>query len=618
MKSIFSLLLIFLCFEVFSQEKKEIIVKTEVSEATVFINGAQIVRNKTINIVNGKSFIKFVGLSPYIDPKSIQIKANGDVIVLSVNHQFNYIDSVSHTKEIEELNNKAKVLDNKLILETANNEILKEELIFLKDNRNIGGKNQEVSLINLKETENYYKEKISSIKMKEIEINNTIEKILIDKTALDKQRLQITTSKQTPTSEIVVEIDAKSQNKCEFELLYFVNNAGWYPTYDIRVNSIDKPVDLTYKANIQQNTKEEWKNIKLILSSSNPNMGSVAPKLQTYYLNYYSVPPKYTNISNQVSGRILDAKTYEALPYASIIINGTTIGTVSDMDGNFSLSIPNNNSELKISSVGYLTQTVLINNPNITVYLEPSTAKLSEVVVLSKKKSLFESSKNKNDGVVESNKPSATIPVVLNERQTSFEFEIKTPYTINSDNKNITVSIENYALDVNYEYFCVPKIDNDAFLVANIINWEQYNLLEGEANVFFENTFVGKTILDTRYISDTLSISLGRDKNVIVKREKLKEYTTKQFLGNKKEETRAWKISVKNNKNLPINMILFDQVPVSTIEEIEVNIDNISGAVLNKDKGEVKWKFNLEQSGKKDFELKYKVKYPKDRTLTIE
>jgi uncharacterized protein (TIGR02231 family) len=180
------------------------------------------------------------------------------------------------------------------------------------------------------------------------------------------------------------------------------------------------------------------------------------------------------------------------------------------------------------------------------------------------------------------------------------------------------VDIEEYEINAAFDYYCVPKIDKDAFLIAHIVDWEKYNLLEGEANIYFENTFVGKSILDVKLLTDTLSISLGRDKNVVVTREKIKEYTTKQFLGSKKEESKAWKISVKNNKKLPINMTLYDQVPVSTMAAIEVTVEDNTGAVFNKVNGEIKWKFILEGSNKKDFELKYKVKYPKDRALTIE
>ncbi len=219
---------------------------------------------------------------------------------------------------------------------------------------------------------------------------------------------------------------------------------------------------------------------------------------------------------------------------------------------------------------------------------------------------------------IKSNKEYMPLPTSQIENQTNVEFEIKTLYSVSSDNKNITVEVDRYNLPAEYEYYSVPKVDKDAFLLANIVDWEKYNLLEGEANIFFENTFVGKTVLDVRYTSDTLSLSLGRDKNVLVTREKEKNINKKQFLGNKKEDTRSWKITVKNNKKQPVNFVLLDQIPVSTLEEIEVVPENISGGILNKDNGEVKWKFTLKPANKNELELKYKVKYPKDRTLPIE
>jgi uncharacterized protein (TIGR02231 family) len=213
---------------------------------------------------------------------------------------------------------------------------------------------------------------------------------------------------------------------------------------------------------------------------------------------------------------------------------------------------------------------------------------------------------------------SLALPTAQVEKQTTVNFEIKTPYTIKSDNKNYIVDIEFYDLPAIYQYYCVPKIDKDAFLIANIIDWEKYSLLEGEANVFFEETYVGKTLLDVRYASDTLEISLGRDKRVSVNREKIRDFTTKQFIGNKKEETRTWKTTVKNNKNQEINMIILDQVPVSTAADIEVSVLNISSAKHNSETGEIKWKFIINPGDKKELDLRYSVKYPKTGNLIIE
>ena len=77
MKIPLSIVLFFLFFELLAQEKKEMVVETNVSEATVFINGAQVTRKKTVEVTAGKSVLKFVGCSPFMDSKSVQVKAHG-------------------------------------------------------------------------------------------------------------------------------------------------------------------------------------------------------------------------------------------------------------------------------------------------------------------------------------------------------------------------------------------------------------------------------------------------------------------------------------------------------------------------------------------------------------
>ncbi|HPD94899.1 MAG TPA: DUF4139 domain-containing protein, partial [Tenuifilaceae bacterium] len=204
------------------------------------------------------------------------------------------------------------------------------------------------------------------------------------------------------------------------------------------------------------------------------------------------------------------------------------------------------------------------------------------------------------------------------QKQTNVEFNVTKPYSIKSENKPTLVELLTYEIPADYNYYCVPKIDKGAFLMATIPNWEMYNLLDGEANVFFENTYIGSTLLDTRTAEDTLKLSLGIDRSISIKREKLKDYTTKQFIGSNKEETRSWKITVKNNKNQDINLTLLDQIPVSTLEEIEVKIIETTGAKINNDTGEVCWKSTVKAGETKEFTLTYSVKYPKNKHLIIE
>jgi len=256
----------------------------------------------------------------------------------------------------------------------------------------------------------------------------------------------------------------------------------------------------------------------------------------------------------------------------------------------------------------------------MNVSLEEDIISLDEIVVVgygTGRKGLAQSLQGRVSGISVSNKssiskePSNTLETAHIENQTTVDFEISIPFTVNSDNKNYSVDMAVYELPAFYQYLSVPKIDKSTFLIANIVDWEKYSLLEGEANIFFEDTYVGKTILDVRYSSDTLQISLGKDKNISVKREKTKDLTTKRFIGNRKEETRNWKTTVRNNKSQKINLVIYDQVPVSTNSDIDVNVQKTSGAEHNHENGEIKWEFTLEPSETKEAEIQYSVRFPK-------
>ena len=624
---VLSIILLSLIFcNTFAQEITEKEVKTTVKEVTVFLEGAQIVRKKSVDLNQGKTIIKFINLSPFIDAKSIQAKALGELTVLSVNHQQNYLDKSQKSAELTQLENQLEEVNDKIKIEDTYLAIIKEELSFLQSNKDIGGKNEQLSVTNLQQAADFYGKKLTDLKMKEIERNQTLKKLSQHRNDLQNQINTITSKKDYPTGEVLVKVDTKKAGKYNLELNYLVKNAGWFPSYDIRAKNINEPVQLIYKANVKQDTKVDWTNVKLKFSSAEPNVSGVAPELQPYYLSYNMRPPVYKAFSNTVNGRVFD-NTGQPLPGVNVIVDGTTIGTVTDFDGNYSITIPNSSSSLKYSFIGFNEQTLPVTGPFMNVSLQENNTSLDEVVVMGygSNDDVTGALRGKIAGVnVKHDKikfkalSSLAIPTAQVENQTTVDFEIHTPYTINSDNKNYTVDMEQYELPAFYQYYCVPKIDKDAFLIANIVDWEKYNLLEGEANVFFEGTYVGKTLMDVRFASDTLEISLGRDKKVSVNREKVKDFTNKQFIGSKKEETRAWKTTVKNNKVQDINLIILDQIPVSTMEEIEVNIKNISGAKHNTETGEIEWKFKLDANDKKELDFKYSVKYPKNRNLIIE
>ncbi|MBI0401085.1 DUF4139 domain-containing protein [Cyclobacterium marinum] len=618
-----SILLFFLVYnQSFAQEITEKEVKSKVVEATVFLKGAQVLRKETVQLAKGESIVKFTNLSPFIAPKSIQLKAGGELTVLGINHQQNFLDKSVKSEELLMLDKDLEEVNEKIELENTYLAIAQEEITFLQTNRLIGGKNETLNVATLKQAAEYYGNQLTALKLQTIERNNTIKKLLEEKNNLQDQINSLAGEKEFATGEVLVRVDAKVPGSFSFELSYLVDNAGWFPSYDIRAKDINSPVSLHYKANVRQDTKVDWDNIKLTFSSAEPSVSGVAPELRPYLLNYNTAPPIYSQRTGSVTGKVMDAEGV-GIPGVTIVVAGTTIGTTSDFDGSYTITLPNRASQLTYSFIGYVSQTLPITAEVMNVLMKEDQVALDEIVVtgygiskrLKGKSERIEVNFDVDDAQELQSQP---LPMAQVENQTTINFEINTPYSIQSDSKNYTVDMVTYELPALYQYFAVPKVSNTAYLIAGITNWEQYQLLEGEANVFFEQTFVGKSLLDVRYATDTLEISLGRDKMVTIEREKESDFTEKSFLGNKKTASRLWKTTIKNNKSQPISMVVLDQVPVSTLEEIEVEIQSLSGGKHDAKTGEIKWEFKLEPSSTKQLELKYEVKYPRNKNLVIE
>ncbi len=206
----------------------------------------------------------------------------------------------------------------------------------------------------------------------------------------------------------------------------------------------------------------------------------------------------------------------------------------------------------------------------------------------------------------------------VSEAQTQVMFHIQLPYSIPSGGQNQSVEIQQFSVPAEYVYHTVPKLDADAFLQARITGWEKFNLLPGEMNLFFEGTYVGKSFLDPRNTKDTLDLSLGRDKSIVVKRTMLREFTKKQFLGNKVTESRNWEIELKNTKNEPVVLVVKDQYPVSANKEIEISYTDPAGAGFNKSNGILTWKLELKPGESRTLKAGFEVKYPSGKNVILD
>src|SRR6185503_540444 len=184
--------------------------------------------------------------------------------------------------------------------------------------------------------------------------------------------------------------------------------------------------------------------------------------------------------------------------------------------------------------------------------------------------------------------------------------------------KQYTVDINQVEVKAGYQYTVAPKLSTDVFLTAKLTDWNKYNFLSGEANLFFEGTYIGKSLLSTDATKDTLDISLGTDKNIVVTRTSLKDLSARQSLGSNKKETKDWQIEVKNRKDQIVNLLVEDQVPVAQNSAINVETQELSGGKVDANTGKVSWYFALNPDDDKKVELRYQVKYPKDQTVIVQ
>lgn len=614
------LLLVLLANQAFAQAEKNIELKSKVDHVTVYLHGALITRTGSSLIEKGRSVVVLKGLSPYIDPKSIQVQATGPITLLSVNHSFNYLEDVKKPAIEDSLIAVLESVTSTVAQKKNRMDVLSEKQSLLNENKKLGNETTSPSITQLKLAVDFYDQELMSIKNETLKLTADLKKLNKSAELIAKQLEEVNTAEGKPTGEIYVRVEADTKGTTVFKISYLVAQAGWFPKYDLRVKSIENPLQLTYKAEVHQNTGEDWENVKLRFSNANPNQSGTAPELSTWYLDFNRFNPSYQYNSGMmpavgigtVSGRIVDENN-DPMPGVNVIIKGTSIGTVTDMNGNYSIAVPHGASTLAVSSVGYVMEEVMIASSTINLQMTSDVIQLSEIIVTG-----YGSSSRVKQKYEDKPAPAKSPVVTTIENNTTVDFEVDMPYSLKSNGEVQAINLKNYELPALYRYYAVPKLEKDAFLIARIPNWDNYNLLEGEANLYFEDSYVGRSILNAQNLTDTLDISLGRDKNILISREKNQDFSKKVTLGSNRTETRGFSIMARNKKTLPIQLTIFDQIPISSNSEITVSLAELTGGILDDSTGKIRWEIVLDPQKQKDLKLAYEVRYPKRESIVID
>lgn len=628
---IFPLLLLILGTKALCQEIKEAPISSQIQEVTLFLSGAQVFEKASGQISAGESVIVLKGLSPYLDEKSIQVKAQGNFTIQAVNKRLDYLSEKEVGEKVKALEDQIETIQKSQTLSQNRLQILTNKASLLSANKDLGSAQAGPTMAELRAALDFFDAELTKITTEELQVKSKISEADKELERLRNQISAMRESQNKSTAEIRIRVKAPAAGQGAFQVNYLVANAGWYPKYDVRVKTISQPLQINYKAEVYQNTGVDWKNVKLRFSNANPNQSGQAPILDKWELNY----ARYTTVNKlaipqlpgQISGVVMD-ESGSPIPGATVLVKGTTIGTATDLDGRYTLTLPASAQSLVFSFVGYLAAEIPIQGrSNISVNLTEDTQSLQEVVVTGYSQDYSKSLQGRVAGVIirgsnsiRGNNSMDAAPLMTSfiENQTTVEIEVAEPYSIKTNGERTLVDLKTYDIPAAYRYTAIPKLDKDAFLLAEISNWSQYSLLEGESNLYFEDGFVGRSILNPAALQDTLQVSMGRDRSIVMQREKVDQFSKKRTIGSNITENRGYEITIKNNKSQAVTLEIKDQIPVSVNSNITVTPAELSGGILDPITGIVTWAITLSPGSQQKLALQYEVKYPKSERIILD
>jgi hypothetical protein len=603
----------------FSQPKR-ITAESSVQEVTVFYSGAQIRRNATVQIPTGRMEIVFSGLSNQLQQQSVQLRADANITLLSVQAIKDYFSQRKIEQDERILIDRRAELNDKLDADSRMLQVYKNEEQMLIKNQQIGGQNG-VKAEDLRQALDLQRQRLADVYQKEMDIDKRIKSSQQELAKTNLQLAEMSKKKDSVTYTVTALIDAKQIETVKFQLLYTIKDAGWYPAYDVRVSDVAKPLQIVMNANVYQKSGETWKDVTINLSTGNPDDNATPSHLQPWTLGFYDPSVAWMRTQTQhgtAAGRITDDKG-TPLQGATVSVKGTTMATITDVNGFFKLQDVPAGGVLVISAVGFSSKQVVVRPGYLTIAMAPNVSNLQEIVVVGYGTNRSEDADfNIPAAAPQKQKEIQTVDISTQYQPTTTVYRIHEKYSWETDGKTTTIGIKNIDIPAVYEYFSTPKMDPSVFLTAKILNWQEYDLQPGEANLYFEGTYLGKTYVDLFSVGDTLPISLGKDNSVTVSRKLSKEYNTKSFLGNNRTETRQYDIVVRNTKKIPVKIVIQDQFPMSVTKDISIDNQKAPGGQIEKDSGIVTWILQLVAGQEKTLGLSYEVKYPRDKKVVLE
>lgn len=534
------------------------------SEVTVYASGAIVNHTYSVNLKKGYNKIYLDSMPNKLDLNTIKTSLKGKNLIMATDFRLEP-KLLTNGKELPTLSQKYKdsidfvfqlIDDTRAILKAFESE---KELL---DNFTYEQKSEKINQIKeLVDNSTSYRKKL-------MEVNKEINLLSRQITAYNKQISNLTDiieslkeyTTKTDNYQIVLDINSEIANNAELTMSYYAKNASWSISYDMKVKSITEPLSLIYKANVKQNTGVNWENVKLKLSTNNPTDYSSLPELVTWNLDKEELP---------------DPDEFRIIGYGRANIQSNN----SSEKGGFGVDLGS---------------------------FEKTTEEFATIDAMDRV------TENKNDRQPISNLSN------IDANSLNLEYELDNLFTINSTNQPYYIEINKKSIDTKYLHYSVPSIDEKVFLIAQIADWSNLNLIASNSNIYYQDKFVGSSYIDPENTKDTLELSLGFNKNISIKRNVSDEMEESKFMSSDNVQFRGYTIKVKNNSKNKILVKIIERFPVSKNEKIKVELLETSGAKRDSKNGFLTWYKELENNKGEELKFIFKVEAPEDFYLEDE
>jgi len=590
-----------------AQESK--IVPSKITEANLFFNGAELVHTANGTLARGENTLTLEGFSPIIDVNSLKIKTSNNVIVSSYEFSIDYLSTAKAAAPgLQKLRD--SIVYYQAELEKANIAygINRNMLDYLKSGteKNVSGSEQGLGIDELMKTMEYYKTKALELETEQARIDKRKTEYNTSISRLQAQLNQESVKGSKTSGVLKLTLSAPTAGNASFTVSYFTSAAAWSPYYDINITSTDKPILFALKSKVRQTTGLDWDKVKLTLSTATPSNGKIAPLFNAWFLEQIRYNP-VTRGSSTSQRLMQNSYAYADVAEESIISSLEVRKEGAHISGGSSTG---NGLPL------YIVNGTPMNDIN---GIDPEMIKEISVLNDASATSVY-GARGANGVVVVTLKSGMDDFVTSNENELNRVYNIDLPYSIPGNGKTQNIDLQNREAPAEYKYYCAPKLDTETYLLAEISDWQNLGLLSAPAHVTYDGTYIGETPIDASSTQPKLTLTLGTDKRIAVKREKLQDFSSTKTFGSNTEQTFTYLITVKNNQNKTVKMVTKDQYPLSTDKSIVVTLhakETTAWTANVEELGVITWEEELAPGETKTYRISYTIKYPKDINLNL-